>query len=338
MGENTAEKTRTMTAANIDLTELRSRCDEACKVLLADKEILARILKSTVAEFKDTQIDDIKNIYIEGKPIISEISVNPDETNARIAGGNNENSIYGEGTFTFDIKFDVVYPDKEIKTIGVKMIVDIEAQNKYHPGYAVHTRGIYYGCRMISSQYNREFTGNHYERIKKVYSIWICMEPAGEDKNTITTYRIMKENNVGESKDKPKTYDLLSVPVICLGGEEYENYDGIIKMLDVLLSKTKRAEEKKQILSKEFGIPMGKELRREIEDMCNISDYYYESGIREGLNRGISQGEIQATIQMGNDYGISQDEIINRLIYKYGLTRDIAVSKIEEYENIDQPE
>lgn len=29
--------------------------------------------------------------------------------------------------------------------------------------------------RMISAQYRTEFTNFHYENIKKVYSIWICM-------------------------------------------------------------------------------------------------------------------------------------------------------------------
>ena len=326
MKKITLQRTQSMTATNIDLTELKSRCDEACKVLLADKEILARILISTVDEFKDIEIADIKNVCIEGTPVISKIPVNSDETNARIEGGNSESTILGEGTFTFDIKFDVVYPSREMETIGIKMLVDIEAQNKYHPGYAVHTRGIYYGCRLISSQYNREFTGDHYGKIKKVYSIWICMEPTKEDKNTITTYRITKENKVGESKDEPKTYDLLSVPVICLGGEEYDNYEGIIKLLDVLLSKTKRAEEKKRILSEEFGIPMEKELEKEIRDMCNYSDYmndyYYESGISQGM---------KAFVELCKDFGMSEAETQPKVVEKFYIPEEEAKEKVHEY-------
>ena len=58
---------------------------------------------------------------------------------------------------------------------GIALIINVEAQNDFYPGYPLIKRGIYYCCRMISSQYGREFTGPHYEKIKKVYSIWICI-------------------------------------------------------------------------------------------------------------------------------------------------------------------
>ena len=53
----------------------------------------------------------------------------------------------------------------------------MEAQNQFYPGYPLIKRGIYYCCRMVSSQYGTVFTSSHYEKIKKVYSIWICTNP-----------------------------------------------------------------------------------------------------------------------------------------------------------------
>lgn len=329
MGEENERKTITVT--NIEITELKAKCDEACKILLADKEIIARILKSTVEEFKNIKIEDIKNIYIEGNPSISQIPVNPDETNARINGENSESTIYGEGTFTFDILFKVIYPDGEDNTF-TKLIINLEAQNNYKPGYAIQTRGIYYGCRMISSQYSREFTNSHYENIKKVYSIWVCMEPNKEDINTITTYRIVKENNLGNSKDVPKTYDLLSVLVICLGGEGYDNYDGIVKMLDVLLSTTINAEDKKRVLNEEFGIPMENELGKEIDDMCNISDYYFEKGIEKGISQGISQEReysIRTLVGLCREFKLTEEEIKKKIVEKFPISAEEAEQKIK---------
>lgn len=328
MGEFNSTKARTTTAANIDITELRTKCDQACKILLSDKEIAARILKSVVEEFKETEIEDIKNTYIEGKPMVSSVPVNPDETNARIDGKNSESSIYGEGTFTFDLIFNVLCPDAEPEMCMVRMIINIEAQNRYNPGYPIPTRGIYYCCRMISSQYNREFKGTHYEDIRKVYSIWVCMEPAKSDRNTITTYRMMKENDVGVSETERKAYDLISVSVICLGGEEYDNYNGIIKMLDVLMSVTRSAEEKKQILSDEFGILMERTLEKEIDDMCNISDYYFEKGISQGTENGI-----KAVVEVCRDMGLSVVETAPKIAEKFLISGDVANDKVRKYWN-----
>ena len=57
-------------------------------------------------------------------------------------------------------------------------------------------RNLYYCCRLVSSQYGTEFTNSHYEKIKKVYSIFICMNPPNYRKNTINQYSIQEEFNI----------------------------------------------------------------------------------------------------------------------------------------------
>ena len=54
-------------------------------------------------------------------------------------------------------------------------------------------RNLYYCCRLVSSQYGTEFTNSHYEKIKKVYSIFICMNPPNYRKSTINQYSIQEE-------------------------------------------------------------------------------------------------------------------------------------------------
>ena len=54
-------------------------------------------------------------------------------------------------------------------------------------------RNLYYCCRLVSSQYGTEFTNSHYEKIKKVYSIFICMNPLNYRKSTINQYSIQEE-------------------------------------------------------------------------------------------------------------------------------------------------
>jgi len=54
--------------------------------------------------------------------------------------------------------------------------------------------------------------------------------------------------------EKVKNYDLLSGIMICLGGSDDDNYDGILRMLDVLLSDENSEAEKRKILQEDYDI------------------------------------------------------------------------------------
>ena len=140
---------------------------------------------------------------------------------------------------------------------------------------------------MISSQYGREFTGPHYEKIKKVYSIWICMKPPQYRENTITRYRLVEEHLVGEGKEPVRNYDLLSIIMLCLGGPDGANYDGVLRMLDVLLSNETSEAEKRKILQDDYDIQMTQTMEREVSVMCNLSKGVREKGVAEGMTNGI---------------------------------------------------
>lgn len=132
------------------------------------------------------------------------------------------------------------------------MILNVEAQNNFYPGYPIIKRGIYYCSRMISSQYGVEFTESHYEKIKKVYSIFICVNPPKYRENTINRYVIREENLIGNVAEKKENYDLLTAIMICLGHSGDDKYAGILKLLDVLLSSEREPEEKREFYKMTF--------------------------------------------------------------------------------------
>ena len=142
--------------------------------------------------------------------------VAPDETNAAtvIHGIGTEDATQTEGTVTYDIRFLASLPSSDGK---IRMILNVEGQNNFYPGYPIIKRGIYYCSRMISSQYGSEFTETHYEKIRKVYSIWICPNPPKKRENTVTRYCVQEENLVGQVSEQKENYDLLTVVMICLG-------------------------------------------------------------------------------------------------------------------------
>lgn len=63
----------------------------------------------------------------------------------------------------------------------------------------------------------------------------------------------------------------MTAVMICLGKAGGENYSGILKLLDVLLSSERSSEEKCRILENEFDIEMTKNLESEVSELCNLS-------------------------------------------------------------------
>ena len=271
-------------AKNIAAAGDKAAYDACCKRLLANKIILAWIMKSCLEEYKDYDVQTIAEKYIEGDPQISAISVNPDEE--QIQGSSTEDVTIQEGTITYDIRFFAIVP---ISGEFVRLILNCEAQNNFYPGYPLLKRGIFYCSRMISAQYGKEFTDSHYESIRKVYSIWVCLNSPQKRRNTITKYLIKEENLIGTVKEERKNYDLLTVIMICLGKPEDDNYTGILKLLEVLLSSKRKPSEKKKILQEDFSIKMTKQLESEVSIMCNLSEDVEQRGFEKGIAKGISR-------------------------------------------------
>ena len=246
-------------AKNISGAGKGAAVDAACKRLLANKSILAWILKDCVEEYRNCDIRDIVEKYIESEPQIAEVAVNPDETNVSIRGLSNEDTTLTEGTVTYDIRFMASAP---VSGELIQLIINVEAQNDFYPGYPLIKRGIYYCSRMISAQHGPIFKKSEYGKIRKVYSIWVCTKPSDEFQNTLTRYSIRPEQLIENATEKLENYDLMSVVAICLGKPDSENYTGILKFLDVLLSSSRAATEKKKILEEEFGVAMSEELER----------------------------------------------------------------------------
>ena len=119
-----------------------------------------------------------------------------------------------------------------------------------------------------------------------MYSIWVCTHPTKEFQNTLIRYSIRPEQLIGNAVEKSENYDLMSVVTICLGEPGTENYTGIVKFMDVLLSSSRAATEKKKILEEEFGVAMNEELEREVLVMCNLSQVVKAEGREEGINIG----------------------------------------------------
>ena len=180
-----------------------------------------------------------------------------------------------------------------------EIIIKIEAQQKSNPGYSLLNRGIFYAARLISAQLSVEFTNDgsdkeQYDNIKKVYSIWICMDCPEDKKDSIINYSF-EPHIIYQGNDKLKVYencDLMNITFIHLSGKPDQSHHQLISMLDTLLAKMD-AETKKKKLQEEHNLPMTIKLEKEMNDMCNLS-----SGIREESRmEGKLEGRVETTIE-----------------------------------------
>ena len=289
-------------------TDMKAQYDACAKRLLGQKSILAHILVKTVDEFKGMNPKDVV-AYIEGTPYISVVPVEPGLTNVvtekkgeRLVGFNTESAEINEGLVRFDIVFYVRMKD------GLsQMIINVEAQKNEPKNYKILSRGIFYVSRLISSQKERDFQNTNYDDIKRVYSIWVCMNTS---ENTMSHVHLTKDDLVG-AYDWAGNLELFNIIMIGLSKEipEHNEMYELHRLLGALLSKKLTINEKLNILGKEYEIPMEENFRKEVNVMCNLSQGIEE----EGINKGIKEGTLLTLISLVKDNLLSIDIAAKRM-------------------------
>ena len=187
-----------------------------------------------------------------------------------------------------------LYKNAGLQTYKSISLCDIMKKEESNPGHSLLNRGIFYAAQLISAQLSVEFTNDgsdkeQYDNIKKVYSIWICMDCPEDKKDSIINYSF-EPHIIYQGNDKLKLYkncDLMNITFIHLSGKPDQSHHQLISMLDILLARMD-TETKKKKLQEEHNLPMTIKLEKEMNDMCNLS-----SGIRE---EGRLEGKLETTI------------------------------------------
>ena len=285
-----------------------SAYDTNVKYLLSDKQILSRILKYTIEEFQEMDIEDIMgcigdDIEIGTRPVDAGLS-----NLGRVRETVTEDNIPGEGIIYYDIRFTAYIEEAEIK-----ILINLEAQRSSDHsklGYHLENRIIFYLARMISAQKQTEFFHSDFDNLKKVRSIWICMDN-DETEDSIEEIGLDRKTVFGNKKNQYHT-DLMKGIIVNIRNSE--NYDSgkdikksqnvLISMLEELLSE-KDAVEKKRILADEYGMIMTAELEGRIQIMCNLSENIIERERIEIIEKMI---KANATKKQIISYGFTEEE------------------------------
>jgi len=261
----------------VNATDMEAQYDEKAKRLLSNKIILAHILVKTVDEFKGMKPEEVQS-YIEGEPFISTVPVEAGLTNIvrekdgqRIVGLNTESAEINEGLIRFDIVFYVRMKD------GIsQVIINLEAQKDEPTDYHILNRAVFYVSRLVSSQKERDFVKTNYNDIKRVFSIWVCMNM---NENSMNYIHLTNDKLLGSYQWKGKI-DLLNIVLIGIADkfpEHDEKYE-LHRLLNTLLSMELSVAKKLEIMETEYNILIDDKMREDVNSMCNLSQGILEKG------------------------------------------------------------
>ena len=335
----------------VDTTnEYENPTQDACiKKFLELKIIIAYILSRCVEEFKDINPFEIVDKYIKNRIDIKDKILDDDITEKYTDKIDSENSSLKDGLIRFDSLFRIEIPKKEKtksettsednkNTPAIKVMINIEPQVNFTPGYSITKRAAYYMGRMISSQKGTVFTKSDYGKIEKVYSIWICPKVTGKFRNTITRYKFQQESIVGNAEYPTNEYDLMESVIVGIGAERDGNYTDLIKLLGTFFNIELDADGKKKIIKEEFNIPITKEVEEVVEDMGELAYAYYMDGIQVGTEKGREEGRqeereanILKTIELLREMcpDLNKEQIATKVAEKYTMPIDIILGYME---------
>jgi len=292
----------------LDMPEMSNekRYDAACKGILRKRVVLAWILKETVVEYKDCSIDDIAFKYIEPDSINSNTFVGRNLTN--IEGLSEEDTTINEGLVRYDLRFKARTPNSDEEAI-VSLVVDVEAQNDFNPGYVLEKRAAYYCARQLGSQVDPDTKKVDYNILSKVYSIWICRDVPKYAENTISRYHCVKEDLFGEyNRAKESDYGLMEIIMIRLSKSPDLINEDLVDFLHALFSKME--DSKRMEVFSRIGFDNGI-VEEEVNAVRTFSDLIKEEAREEAIAEE-REKRFKAAYELIHEDGMSEDKAFRR--------------------------
>lgn len=297
--------------------------DRSAKRLLSNKHILAYILITLISDFKGMPAREAEK-YIEGDVYVNTVPIEPGLTNKaetsskkgdKIVGFNTEDGEVHEGIIRYDIIFYV-----RLRDGLAQIIVNIEMQKDKPSEYKLLNRAIFYVCRLVSSQKERDFANSNFDDIKRVYSVWICPYAKG---NYIKHIHLTSED-ILESCELEGNLDLLNIMLVGLNDKvpkHDERYE-LHRLLSTLLSEKLTPDEKLAIMNQEYKIPIDQDIREEVDKMYTLSQHIEERARAKGIEDGRTERDIEYIVNM------------HRKGYTLEQIADISEKTMKEVENI----
>lgn len=132
---------------------------------------------------------------------------------------------------------------------------------------------------MISSQKEKEFHNDYYNGLKKVYSIWICMDVQNYRADSIQHYHLVEDIVHGNFSDDTKNYDLISIIILNLGKNKTSHV--LLNLLHLIFMDLKPSAEKEIILRNDYDLKITNNMREEMNKMGGLIEPLLNIGIEK---------------------------------------------------------
>lgn len=127
------------------------------------------------------------------------------------------------------------------------------------------------------------FHNSDFDKLQKVYSIWLCIAPKPDARGVCNVYE-MKEKCLTKEFHFPKEqYDNFSMMMVCLQDNNSENE--LVRLFSSVFDSNMTVEQKLHTV-RESGIQVTTGIERGINNMCNYSDFIEQKAIEKGLEKG----------------------------------------------------
>lgn len=253
------KKSRRRSAVDID-----EECDRLSKTVLSDSSVLALVLHEVCTEFMTLSLREVKKRIerhrMKRRRVDAEAPVALEKTESLEDGAKTN----------FDVLFEAESPQ------GDMIRINIEVQGKYPKSSVMKGRFIYYTARLISTQKAEAFfSGSNYDGLRKVYSIWICLNPPAKRRGYLVRHRFMTELFAPDGKYRveppDENMDKVNIIEICLAKDSGKQPKWMAA-LGVLFDTGSTPEKRAQALE-ENGIKLTRKEKEEFMEMFSYSKY-----------------------------------------------------------------
>ena len=211
--------------------------DASSKAIFASVPFMAQILKDCVGELATYSQQEIMELCQKADIHFATEPVHDQQTASEIlmkdsgkqlspmynlsSASSVEDTSMFEGAVHFDLLIELTIPMPKGEHIAV--VVNVEIQNDGDNVCRIIKRGIYYCSRLISRQKNRSFKAPKYEKIRKVYSIWLLAAADDLLANAIRRFSLKEQILTAPQSKMPSLptayYDMMEVVIAGINGD-----------------------------------------------------------------------------------------------------------------------
>ena len=139
----------------------------------------------------------------------------------------------------------------------------------------------------------------NYNKLKKIFSIWVCMDVQNYRADSIQEYRITEKVLHGNFHDDIKNYDLMTIIILNLG--ENPTTHKLLNLLHLIFMDLKSSEEKAKILRETFQIEISHDVKEELEKMGGLMETLLNIAKKQAAKQAAEKAATETKIKVAEE-------------------------------------